>query len=176
MFFYKGAVTCNVCKENCHHLGCTMAWYPEHCEVMKRGHCTVCPGKCPASDHVKENWRYVNKTKKVKKTLEDVKQKYKKNEAEAESRAGSLAVLQVKMEDLKAEKIKWLDEAYQHVEHLEQIALNVNSLSTHVHLDFLIEKMKERKDTEKVKKLEEMKSRVDEGVLAGLRLMFSKRS
>ena len=45
---------------------------------------------------------------------------------------------------------------------LEEIALNVVSLSTQVHLDFLIEKMNEKGDTEKVKKLEEMKSKMEE--------------
>ena len=51
-----------------------------------------------------------------------------------------------------------MDESFQHVLKLEQIALNVNSASTHVHLDFLIEKMKERGDKVKVQKLEETKS------------------
>ncbi|XP_062290314.1 uncharacterized protein LOC133995048 [Scomber scombrus] len=154
---YK-AVTCNKCKENCHYPGCTKAWSPKHCEVMKGGRCTSCTGKCPASDHVKENWRYVNKTRKVKKTKQDMKKKYEENKVENEMKKSLMEHLQTEMEKLKAEEIKWLDESYQHVVNLEKIALNVNSLSTHVHLDFLIEKMKERRDTEKVKKLEEMKS------------------
>ncbi|XP_025761601.1 golgin subfamily A member 6-like protein 22 [Oreochromis niloticus] len=54
LFFYAAAVCCTACEENCHYPGCTMAWKPKHCEVMKRGLCTVCTNKCPASDHVKE--------------------------------------------------------------------------------------------------------------------------
>ncbi|XP_053195566.1 uncharacterized protein LOC128379953 [Scomber japonicus] len=158
---FKGAVTCNKCKENCHYPGCTMALSPSWCEVMKDGYCTSCTGKCHESDHVKEEWIYVNKTRKVKKTLQDMKEKKK----------DLMKNLQTEMEELTVEKIKLLDEVYQHVEHLEQIAMNVNSLSTHVHLDFLIEKMKERGDTEKVKKLEEMKSRRDEGTRGGLHLV-----
>ncbi|XP_042252033.1 uncharacterized protein LOC121886171, partial [Thunnus maccoyii] len=168
LFFYKGAVTCNTCKENCHYPGCTMARSPKHCEVMKGGRCTVCTGKCPAEDHVKEKWRYVNKTRKVKKTLQDVKQKYEKNKVDREQKKSLLENLQTEMEKLKSVKIQLLTEAYQHVEQLERIALNVNSLSTHVHLNFLIEKMKEIRATEKVQKLEEMKRRVDEGTRAGL--------
>ncbi|XP_044189054.1 uncharacterized protein LOC122968126 isoform X2 [Thunnus albacares] len=173
LFFYKAAVTCNICKETCHYPGCTKAWSPKHCEVMKRGHCTVCTGKCPASDHVKEKWRYVNKTRKVKKTLQDVKQKYEENKTDREQKKSLLENLQTEMEKLKAEKIQLLDEVYQHVEQLERIALNDNSLSTHVHLDFLIEKMKEIRATEKVKKLE-MKKRMDKKNKAGLRYMFDK--
>ncbi|XP_067430242.1 uncharacterized protein [Thunnus thynnus] len=174
LFFYEGAVTCNICEENCHFSGCTMAWSPAHCEVMKRGRCTVCTRKCPASDHVKEKWIYVNKTRRVKKTFEDVKEKYEKNKVDHEQKKSLLENLQTEMEKLKAEKIQLLTEAYQHVEQLEQIALNVNSLSTHVHLDFLIEKMKEIRATEKVKKLEEIKKQMDEKNKAGLRYMFGK--
>uniref|UniRef100_A0A3P9DA90 Septin-type G domain-containing protein n=1 Tax=Maylandia zebra TaxID=106582 RepID=A0A3P9DA90_9CICH len=45
LVFYRGAVCCKVCEENCHYPGCTMAWYAKHCEVMKDGCCTVCTGK-----------------------------------------------------------------------------------------------------------------------------------
>ncbi|XP_053195574.1 septin-5-like, partial [Scomber japonicus] len=174
LFFYDGAVTCNVCKENCHYPGCTKAWKPKHCEVMKRGRCTVCTKKCPASDHVKKEWKYVTKTRKVPMTQQDMKEKYEKNKSENENKRSLMEHLQTEMKELTAEKIKLLDEAYQHVEHLERIALNDNSLSIHVHLDFLIEKMKERGDTEKVEKLEEMKRRRDEGTRAGLKYMIGK--
>ncbi|XP_067430240.1 uncharacterized protein [Thunnus thynnus] len=202
--FYEGAVCCKVCEETCHYPGCTVAKGPEDCEVMTGGikfdiqsglkllgrgfglekfgigggrsgsnsHCTVCTNKCPVSDHVKEKWRYVNKTRKVKKTLQDVKEKYEENKPV--TKKSLMENLQTEMEKLNAEKIKLLDEAYQHVVKLELIALNVNSMSTHVHLDFLIEKMKEREDTEKIQKLEEMKRLEDEGTKAGLGYMFSK--
>ncbi|CAK6983029.1 septin-1-like, partial [Scomber scombrus] len=169
------AVTCNKCKENCHYPGCTWARGPRNCEVMKDGHCTSCTGKCPASDHVKENKKYVTKTRKVQKTQQDMKKKYEENKAENEKKKSLMEYLQTEMKELKAEKIKLLDESYQHVDNLERIALNINSLSTHVHLDFLIEKMKERRDTEKVKKLEEMKSRQDEGIRGGLEYLIGKK-
>ncbi|XP_056260112.1 uncharacterized protein LOC130186839 [Seriola aureovittata] len=170
LVFYGGAVTCKVCKENCHYPGCTMAWYPNHCQVMKGGRCTSCTRKCPVSDHVKENKIYVNKTRKVKRTIGELKQKYKADEEQCEN---LLSALQTEKEKLEKEKDTWLDEAYQHVLSLEQIALNVNSLFTHAHLDFLIDMMKERRDTEKVQKLEEMVARVDEGTRAALRYIFS---
>ncbi|XP_022625900.1 uncharacterized protein LOC111240211 [Seriola dumerili] len=170
LVFYGGAVTCNVCKENCHYPGCTMAWYPKHCQVMKRGHCTSCTGKCPVSDHVKENKIYVNKTRKVKRTIGELKQKYKADKEQCEN---LLSALQTEKEKLEKEKDIWLDQAYQHVLSLEQIALNVNSLLTHANLDFLIDMMKERGDKEKVQKLEEMVARVDEGTRAALRYMLS---
>uniref|UniRef100_A0A3Q3S7V1 Septin-type G domain-containing protein n=1 Tax=Mastacembelus armatus TaxID=205130 RepID=A0A3Q3S7V1_9TELE len=169
LVFYEAAVTCSVCVENCHYPGCTMAWSPKDCEVMKGGRCTSCSGKCPVSDHVKKRWIYVTKTRKVVKTLEDVKAKYEKNKAESEKNLSLLETLEEKMETLRKEKNQLLEEAYQHVVSLEEIALNVDSVSTYVHLDFLIQRMKEKGDTEKVRNLEEMEGRVDEGTRAALR-------
>ncbi|XP_062291128.1 uncharacterized protein LOC133995670 [Scomber scombrus] len=156
--FYQGGICCDVCEENCHY-PCTLAWNPGACKVMKKGSCTVCTKKCPASAHVKEKLRYVNKTRKVKKTLEELKQKYEAKYQEIED---VLLFLKTEKEKLDKEKNVLLDESYQHVVKLEQNALNVNSVSTYVHLDFLIEKMKERGDRENAKKLEEMKNQVDE--------------
>ncbi|XP_015252210.1 PREDICTED: uncharacterized protein LOC107098862 [Cyprinodon variegatus] len=174
LVFYEGAITCSVCEENCHHPGCTTAWYPGRCEVIKDGRCTVCTNKCPASVHVKEKWRYVRKTKKVQKTLEDLKEKYEKNKEECEEKSSLLENLKLENRNLEKERALLLDEAYSHVIILEQIALKVESVSTLVHLDFLMEKMREKGDQRKVKKLEEMKSRVNEGTNAALR--YAKNS
>ncbi|XP_038590082.1 uncharacterized protein LOC119914695 isoform X1 [Micropterus salmoides] len=242
---YGGAVCCTVCEENCHYPGCTLAWYPEHCEVMKDGRCTSCTRKCPVSDHVKEKWIYVTKTRKVQKTLkdvkekyergktgceenchypgctlaqnpessdvmkdgrctscirkcpvsdhvkekiyvnetskvqktlQDVKEKYERGKAGCEEKTSLLKTLEKQMEKLQKEKDQMLEESFELVVRLDQIALNVDSLSTHVHLDFLIEKMKEKGDAEKIQKLEEMKSRVnkDKGTRAALWYMSGK--
>ncbi|XP_026209771.1 uncharacterized protein LOC113158235 [Anabas testudineus] len=178
LVFYGGAVCCTVCEENCHYPGCTIAWKPEHCKVMKGGHCTVCTGKCPVSDHEKEKWIYVAKTRRVQKTLEDVKKKYEKNKEESGKKANLLGNLEKEMRDLTAEKNQLLEESYQHVLRQEQIALNVDSLSTHVHLDFLIEKMKEKGDTEKVQELEEIRRRQKskKGFMAAFWYKLSKKN
>ncbi|CAI5666067.1 unnamed protein product [Oreochromis niloticus] len=68
-----------------------------------------------------------------------------------------------------AEESQLLNESYKLAVKLDEQALKADSASTIVHWDFLIEKMKERGDTEKVQKLEEMRSRVDEGTRAALR-------
>ncbi|XP_027881758.1 immune-associated nucleotide-binding protein 12-like isoform X2 [Xiphophorus couchianus] len=161
LWFYKGAVTCDICEENCHYPGCTIAWYPSRCEVMKRGRCTVCTNKCPASDHVKKTWIYVTKTRKVQKTLNDVKEKYKQNKAECESKGSLLENLEKETSKLTGELSLLLDEAFGCVTKLEQIAMNVNSGSTLVHLDFLIKKMREKGDQEKVQVLEKLKIRME---------------
>ncbi|XP_030579798.1 uncharacterized protein LOC115776314 [Archocentrus centrarchus] len=212
--FFEGAVCCTVCEENCHYPGCTMAWYPKDCEVMKKGRCTVCTKKCPVSTHVKEKWRYVTKTRRVQKTNEEMKKKYEtnksesqlkrteveslkkeinklekddsllnksemqqnyeKNKKESERKKSLLENLEKEMEQLTAERSKLLDESYQHVVRLEQIALKADSVSTVAHLGFLIEKIeKEERDTVMVQKLK-MRSRVDEGSRPALGYVWNK--
>ncbi|XP_035996586.1 uncharacterized protein LOC105925670 [Fundulus heteroclitus] len=161
LMFYEGAVTCSVCQENCHHPGCTMAWKPRHCKVMQWGRCTVCTNKCLASAHVKEKWRYVIKTRKVKKTLEDVKVKYDDSKAECETKSGLLENLKKETIKLTTEWSSLLDEAFGHVVTLEHIALNVDSVFIFNQLGFLIEKMKEKGDQRKVQVLEELKVRMN---------------
>ncbi|XP_045897372.1 septin-1-like, partial [Micropterus dolomieu] len=131
LVFYEGAVCCTVCEENCHYPGCTLAWYPEHCQVMKGGRCTSCTRKCPVSDHVKEKWIYVTKTRKVQKTLKDVKEKYERGKAGCEETTSLLETLEKKMEELQKEKDQMLEKSFKHVVRLDQIALNADSLSTH---------------------------------------------
>ncbi|KAI9532825.1 hypothetical protein NQZ68_028524 [Dissostichus eleginoides] len=180
---YGGSVCCEVCKENCHY-PCTLAWYPKNCEVMKYRnnelYCTVCTEKCHVSKHVKKkqciacedecnvpnhpktHWRYDTNTRKVMKNVKQMKDMYETGKKDSEKSAGLLETLQNTMKDLQKDKDQFLKESFQHVVRLEEIALNVVSLATHVHLDFLIEKMKENGDKEKVKKLKEMKKKMDE--------------
>lgn len=168
LIFFEGALTCLVCKENCHYPGCTKTWLPEFCEVIRGSRCTVCTNKCPASRHVKEKWKYVIKTRKVEKTIQQVKLDCEKDK-KFEDQTSLLDNLEKEMEQLSKEKSRHVDEAYQHVIRLEQIALKVDSVSINVHLDLLIEKIKEKGETMKVQKLEDLKRKVEEGTKAALR-------
>uniref|UniRef100_A0A3Q1EK30 Uncharacterized LOC110971478 n=1 Tax=Acanthochromis polyacanthus TaxID=80966 RepID=A0A3Q1EK30_9TELE len=173
--FYNGAVTCKVCEENCHYPECTVAWKPGHCEIIKDGRCTSCTRKCPVEDHVKEKWIYVTKTRRVKKTLEELKQKYEENhQTESQKKSNVLENLKKEMNQQEADKTQFLEEAYQHVVRLNQIALKVHSGSTSVHLDFLIEKMKEKGDKVMVHMLEKMKKCQEEGNKGAVQYMWDK--
>ncbi|KAL3056871.1 hypothetical protein OYC64_007365 [Pagothenia borchgrevinki] len=105
-----------------------------------------------------------------------MKEMYEKSEKDSEESSSLLETLQENMTELQKDKDQWLEESFQHVVKLEEIALKVVSLSTQVHLDFLIEKMKEKGDTEKVKKLEEMKSKMDQNprIKSALSYMYGK--
>ncbi|XP_043951878.1 uncharacterized protein LOC122819315 isoform X1 [Gambusia affinis] len=165
MTLVKGAVCCTICEENCHYSGCTKL--PKDCEVMKDGRCTVCSLKCPVAAHVKGKWRYVTKTRTVQRNMEDLRSKMKRHLSFLES-------LKDEITELKAEKCNLLEESFQHVVHLEQVALKMNSVSTFVHLDFLIDKMKENGDTKKAQKLEDIKKKGDEGIGSILKYVWGK--
>ncbi|XDV48155.1 hypothetical protein PO909_017621 [Leuciscus waleckii] len=146
----KAATCCSVCKENCHYPGCWWVSNLSRCSVMKDEHCTVCTNKCHYSKHVKEAKIYVTKTKKEKRTHEEVKKKY-------EDKIGGGVSLVQKLEEelleLEKEQIKLVTEAFHCVETLQMITLNTDSLITLQHIEFLIEKLKEINEPEKAETL-----------------------
>uniref|UniRef100_A0A3P9P8F5 Septin-type G domain-containing protein n=1 Tax=Poecilia reticulata TaxID=8081 RepID=A0A3P9P8F5_POERE len=167
----EAAVCCPVCEENCHYPGCTMGLRAQRCEVMKDGACTSCTNRCPASYHVKDNLKFVIRTRKVQLTEAEVAQTCDQNQNQAAGgiRPGLLENLEKQMQQLEAERSHLLDRAYQHVVQLGQTRpVTVNSGSTQVLLDFLINKMKQKGDEAKVKKLEEMDKKMDDRTRAEL--------
>ncbi|XP_075885943.1 uncharacterized protein LOC142890627 isoform X2 [Nelusetta ayraudi] len=167
--YFNGALTCSVCQENCHYPGCTRANSPGDCEIIKNGNCTSCKGKCPVSKHLKQEWIYVTKTRKVTEILTKVHE-------EKSSRTAALQKVEEKLREIEEEIKQCVEEAYGHILKLEKIALNKNSVSILVHLDFMIEKMKEKGHLEKVTKLEEIKERMDKikGLMEVADYRFSK--
>lgn len=136
---------------------------------MKDGYCTVCTFKCPVSVHVKGKWRYVTRTRKVQKNVENIRRRSK-----SEKCLSLLESLESEIKCLTADKSALLDECFQHLVSLDKIALKRNSVSTFVHLDFLSEKMKEIGDTKKLQKIEEMTKKEDEGTIAKLQFVWGK--
>ncbi|XP_071235011.1 uncharacterized protein [Salvelinus alpinus] len=157
--FTKQATTCSVCQENCHYPDCWWVTDLSWCSVMKEQHCIVCTGNCHYTKHDKENKKYVIKTRPVLNTYEELKKKYEINEKAAGEKGTLISRLQTELEQFTPEKARLVEESYQCVIKLEEIALKANSLSTAQHLDFLIKKMNETGNTEKVQKLEEMTKR-----------------
>uniref|UniRef100_A0A3Q2QNH6 Uncharacterized LOC105922535 n=1 Tax=Fundulus heteroclitus TaxID=8078 RepID=A0A3Q2QNH6_FUNHE len=156
--YYEGTMICNDCEENC-HLGCTNAWTPKQCKIFKKSHCTVCTNKCHRDRHSKVTWKYVTKTRIVQKTLEDMKKRFFASKEKYEETLGPLAIAKSEITRLTEKQSLLLDEAYDHIMKLEQIALKADSMFTIDALSFLIEKMKAKGDEEKAKVLEKLKIR-----------------
>ncbi|MCJ8728087.1 hypothetical protein PDJAM_G00000300 [Pangasius djambal] len=154
----KGATCCSVCEENCHFPGCWWVRDLSWCSVMSEDKCTVCTGRCHYTKHVKEGKMYVVKTRRVKKTMEDLKRKYEKESDEIKS---LISRLTHEKEEQDRQKMRLVEECYQCVVTLNTIALKSDSVSILQHMDFLIEKMKETGKTDRVHKLEEIKKRAE---------------
>nr|XP_055037920.1 uncharacterized protein LOC129425884 isoform X1 [Misgurnus anguillicaudatus] len=155
----KHATRCTVCEENCHYPGCWWVKDLSWCSVMTKGKCTVCSGKCDHTKHVKDEKIYEIKTRKATKTHKDLKEKYEKEFAEQQS---LLCRLENEIKQIEREKIRLVEECYQCLEKLMETALKSTSMSCFVHLDFMIEKVKETGNQERVQKLEELKLRAEE--------------
>jgi len=158
----KEAMCCSVCEENCHYPGCWWVSNLSWCEVMKDENCTVCTNKCHYSEHVKEAKIYETKTKKEKRTNEDLKNKYDDNVIKVRACEFLVKRQEEQLRKLKIDKIKLVMDAFHCVDTLEMIALNTDSLNTLRHVDFLIEKLKEINEPEKAEILENIKKRAEE--------------
>ncbi|KAK7879330.1 hypothetical protein WMY93_033887 [Mugilogobius chulae] len=156
----KTALSCTKCEETCHK-ECTWARHIPWCDVMSKGRCTICSGKCSARDHLREKKRYVTKTKNVDEKMIDWHQRYTAEE-KSKSKKTLLEHLQDDMKQLQKDKDQFLDEAYEAIEQLEKIALNADAATTYTSLDFLIEKMEERGNREKVINLKRKKTEIEE--------------
>ncbi|KAK7116876.1 hypothetical protein R3I94_023292 [Phoxinus phoxinus] len=145
----KDKKKCKICKGKCD--------YTDH--VKDKNKCTICTGKCYYTDHVKDNNMYVIKTRKVKKTKDDLKKKY---DEETGEKKDLMTKLEKHIKQIEAEKIELVKECYECLEKIMETALKSTSMSSFIHLDFIIEKVKETGNQERAQKLEELKIRVIE--------------
>ncbi|XP_056875697.1 uncharacterized protein LOC130517684 [Takifugu flavidus] len=164
LLYYRGATSCLLCEETCHRKCRMNSTSPDgpRCKMFDgRGHCTVCTNKCERKHHVKKKWIYVTKTRKVRKTYEDIKKKYMEGVKGMEEHFSTLQRMQQEMEKLLEQEHEGLEKSFQHITMLESIALNIDSIFTLKHLDFLIKRMQDEKFAEEVRKLKEMKQRME---------------
>ncbi|XP_067297668.1 uncharacterized protein [Pseudorasbora parva] len=197
----RNATCCSVCEENCHECDCSTAKDPSLCSVMKNDHCTVCSGKCHYSKHVRENKKYVTKTKDVTMTYdqvkreyertdekpqtsfdktkyEDTKEQHERNMKKTKNKTGIEGKLKSDLEKIKEETSLLLQEAYIAVMILSKIALKADSAFTLQHLEFLIPRLKEERKDAWVTNLKDLRKAGEEkknkGPLEQLMGFFSR--
>uniref|UniRef100_A0A8C6UVX5 AIG1-type G domain-containing protein n=1 Tax=Neogobius melanostomus TaxID=47308 RepID=A0A8C6UVX5_9GOBI len=89
----------------------------------------------------------------------DMKQKYDKTVGETRIKQSLVGFLQEQTKRLEQDKDQCLDGAFGAMDQLDKIALNTDAVSTYVHLEYLLSKVK---DEEKKKKMEMMKSQIED--------------
>ncbi len=74
---------------------------------MKKNHCTVCTGKCHYSEHVRENKKYVVKTKNIIMTFHELKLEYERTGEKPKTSFDkkSMKILQTSMNEIQ-EKLR----------------------------------------------------------------------
>ncbi|CAM4724262.1 unnamed protein product [Leuciscus chuanchicus] len=97
------AVCCSVCEENCVYPDSVWAKNLSWFSSMRNNHCTVCTKKCHYNKHVKDAKIYVTKTKKEKRTYEELKKKYDDKIGDGEA---VVQKLEEELQELEREKIK----------------------------------------------------------------------
>ncbi|XP_062402496.1 uncharacterized protein LOC134093460 [Sardina pilchardus] len=160
----ENATRCENCKENCHFPGCTlvskdMLWM---CDMMKKSRngdylCKVCTRHCSYRNHTKDDKMFVQVIRKVKKTADNLRKEYEEKYGKGvdmKARTEEILLQSKKLQD------KLVDECYDHIMCLQNIALKKEPQSIVVLLDFLITRLKENGQHEKANSLEEIRKRV----------------
>ncbi|XP_067308220.1 uncharacterized protein si:dkey-187j14.4 [Pseudorasbora parva] len=153
----RKATTCTVCEENCHEFDCWWVSKPSKCEVMNKGYCTVCTGKCHHSKHVKENKKYTMSTSSFVMEIDSIKKEYENALQQTKTYLVLMQHLDKELKEIEDQKSTLLSEAYQTIKHLSQIALKPDSAFTLQHLDFFIPRVREAGKEDWVRELEEMR-------------------
>lgn len=148
------ATCCDKCKKNCHFPGCTWVKNLYWCSVMSRGKCTVC--ECSYKDHVKQGKLYMPITRKVRDTDEGLKKKYKDIHGKSISIQQNI---EKQLQEKKGEMSKLLDEAFNLIMRLDEIALQKEPLDIRKDLDVLIQNLRDTNQLERANKLEEIQNR-----------------
>ncbi len=154
---HRKATTCTVC----HEFDCWWSSNPSKCEVMKKGFCTVCTGKCHHSKHVKENRKYVIRHSSMQLEFDSIKKEYEKAQEQTKTFLILMQHLEKDLKEIEDQKSILLTEAYQTIKHLSQIALKPDSAFTLQHLDFFIPRVREAGKEDWVRELEEMRRKAE---------------
>ncbi|XP_074505969.1 uncharacterized protein LOC141776357 [Sebastes fasciatus] len=157
---------CQKCSITCHY-PCGIADDNEKrgCASMDAtGRCTVCPGKCIWSLHFNQtySWDYVQV--KEKKTLQELKDKYKNATKEKMTIQEVIERQEEEIAQLQDMIVSLMDQSAHSITRLQEIALRPNPLTTPEYIDMLIEGEKsEAKEGYKarIQSLEAMRDKAD---------------
>ncbi|XP_038074365.1 uncharacterized protein LOC119742497 [Patiria miniata] len=140
----KGSTNCSNCLYTCHH-PCTFSQGKLLCHAIKKGYCTVCPGKCSLSDHVHEYFRYHWKMVKEKQTYADIKNQYRDAQGRKQTREEVIKCIETDLVKSEAAVSELIDESHRCTQRLREIALKPDPIGVMDYLDMLIESEKETK-------------------------------
>ncbi|XP_067865877.1 uncharacterized protein [Heterodontus francisci] len=136
---------CQKCHFTCHYpCGIPNDAEKRGCASMDgNGNCTACPNKCIWSVHYNQKYRFEYKTRKEKRTYNQLKEKYEKASGEKMSQQKIMEQLQQELADVQDVVLELIEKSSQSILRLEEIALRPNPLSTPDYINLLIQSEKE---------------------------------
>ncbi|KAG2463132.1 STXA protein, partial [Polypterus senegalus] len=159
----KFITNCQKCNFTCHYpCGLPNDEDKIRCSAMKDGVCTVCPGKCAWNIHSNQQHRFNYKTKKVKKTYDELKKKYEQAQGELMTTEQLCDRLQHELDDMTNLIYKLITDSHESIKRLDEISLRPNPLSSPEYIELLIQSEElEAKPgwMERVKSLQEVKEK-----------------
>lgn len=137
---------CIICNRTC-HFPCRI---PEdhqkmNCSAMRDKHCTICPKKCRWDVHKNNDFRFETYSVKVRKSYEELKQKYQTAQIKKQRQRSVLDQVKQTFNNLYQNVIKMMHEVRCYINKLNEIALRQNPLSDVDYIDLLIENEKNEK-------------------------------
>ncbi|XP_075071560.1 uncharacterized protein LOC142160588 [Mixophyes fleayi] len=136
----NNTTNCSKCKFTCDDV-CripfdSMKWL---CDAMKNGHCTQCPGKCAWRDHTNERYKWDYVTKIVKRTSDQLKNRYEKAAGEVMNAGKIFIKLKEEYDLVKDAVFLLICKSSQSLKRLHEIALIPNQLSVTDYIDLRLQ-------------------------------------
>ncbi|MPC26645.1 Neoverrucotoxin subunit beta [Portunus trituberculatus] len=134
---------CLNCNRTCHEY-CKI---PENhlkkgCWVMTGGYCRICPNKCIWSVHKNFPYKYELEIRKVKKTVDELRQRYQEASKKKLSTENLIEEVNEEFNALKVKVLGMTHSVRMSLQRLQEIALRPNPMTTVQYLDVLMENEK----------------------------------
>ncbi|KAI7793934.1 hypothetical protein IRJ41_009432 [Triplophysa rosa] len=135
---------CQKCYFTCHD-NCVYAndMDKHMCYAMTDGYCRICPGKCVWNVHFNQKYKWEYVPEKVKKTYDELKQRFEDAHGEVMSKEKIFQMLDTEFEVVQIAVVRLIGKSQKSLERLQDIALKPNPLSTPDYIDLLIEAEKQ---------------------------------
>ncbi|XP_051899563.1 uncharacterized protein LOC127585889 [Pristis pectinata] len=157
---------CQKCRFTCHYpCGIPDDAQKRGCAAMDcYGNCEVCPQKCVWNVHFNQKYRFEYKTKKEKRTYNELKERYEKAFGLKMTAQNVMETLEIELAEVQNAVLELIQQLSQSIRRLEEIALRPNPLSTPAYIDLLIQSEKEEAKpgfTDRIQALGEVRERAD---------------
>ena len=154
----KRVTNCVACSFTCHK-NCVYNKDKNNCRVMKKEHCTVCPGKCHYHLHINNPFYYETVLKTVTRMYDHLKERYEDATSKLSQSEAVLCGLRRELEQVQMDVMATVRKAHGTLQRLEEIALNPDPLSETDYIRLCIETEKREAKpnwTKRIQYFEEM--------------------